>query len=108
MSRWSAATSTFNAVADPTRRAILQLLREREQSVSELMAPFEVSQSAISQHLRVLREAGLVADRQEGRLRLYRLNAEPLKEIADWVQHFEEFWPERLQRLRAFLDQENT
>jgi DNA-binding transcriptional ArsR family regulator len=108
MSRWPAATTTFNAVADPTRRAILQLLREREQSVSELMAPFDVSQSAISQHLRVLREAGLVADRQEGRLRLYRLNAEPLKEIADWVQHFEEFWPERLQRLRAFLDQENT
>ena len=108
MSRWPAAATTFNAVADPTRRAILQLLREREQSVSELMAPFEVSQSAISQHLRVLRDAGLVADRQEGRLRLYRLNAEPLREIADWVQHFEEFWPERLQRLRAFLDQEST
>src|SRR5687768_6387175 len=105
MSRWAAATTTFTAVADPTRRAILELLREREQSVSELMAPFDISQSAISQHLRVLREAGLVADRQEGRLRLYSLNAEPLREVADWITHFGEFWPDRLKRLRAFLDQ---
>ena len=81
------------------------MLRQGEQSVTELMAPFSMTQSAISQHLRVLRDAGLVVDRQEGRLRLYRLNAEPLREVADWVEHFQVFWPQRLQRLRTYLDQ---
>jgi DNA-binding transcriptional ArsR family regulator len=78
----------FRAVADPTRRAILELLRSGERSAGELARPFRMSQSAISQHLQILRRAGLVRGRQEGRLRLYRLDPRPLEAIREWAQQY--------------------
>lgn len=75
----------FRAVADPTRRALLDKLRMAEQSVTSLAEPFGVSQPAISQHLKILRHAGLVRVRQDGRQRLYCLNAKPLREVYDWA-----------------------
>ena len=82
----------FRAISDPTRRALLDLLRTTDRSVMELAAPFNMTQPAISQHLRVLREAGLVRPRQVGRQRVYRLNAKPLREVRDWAVRYEKFW----------------
>jgi DNA-binding transcriptional ArsR family regulator len=75
----------FRAVADPTRRALLELLRDADLSVSELARPFRVSQPAISQHLAVLRRAGLVRDRRAGRRRVYRIERGPLERVERWV-----------------------
>lgn len=96
----------YRAVADPTRRALLDSLREGERSASELGRPFAISQPALSQHLRVLREAGLVSRRRAGRQQLYRLQAGPLAELYDWVAHYEGFWSERFARLHRYLDEE--
>ena len=82
------ARDVFRAVADPTRRAILDKLRTAEQSVTSLAGPFNVSQPAISQHLRILLDAGLVRVRQDGRQRLYGLNARPLREVYDWATSY--------------------
>jgi DNA-binding transcriptional ArsR family regulator len=81
----AAAARVFRAVADPTRRAMIERLRGAERSVTELSRPFRMSQPAISQHLRVLREAGLVRERQAGRRRLYRLDSGPLRGIQEWA-----------------------
>jgi DNA-binding transcriptional ArsR family regulator len=94
----------FRAVADPTRRQVLELLVSGERSVSALLEPFPISQPALSKHLRILREAGLVEERADGRRRLYRLRPEPLMAVHDWVGHYERFWLERLERLGAALD----
>jgi DNA-binding transcriptional ArsR family regulator len=94
----------FRAVSDPTRRQMLELLRVREHTVAELAAPFAMSQPAVSQHLRVLRDAGLVDVRKEGRHRIYRLEPRPLQEVFDWVHYFEEFWRKRLENLGRELD----
>src|SRR5215210_3791715 len=99
MSRPSATNDVFQAIADPTRRGPLDLLGAGEQPVTSLARQFAVTLSAISQHMRVLREVGLVAVRRVGRERLYRLKAEPLKEVSDWVQHYEGFWQGRLEAL---------
>lgn len=98
--------ATFRAIADPTRRAILDVLRSGERTVSELLEPFEMSQPALSQHLKVLRQAGLVEQRRDGRRRIYRLDAEPLREVYDWVAHYERFWDAKLDALGRFLDQQ--
>jgi DNA-binding transcriptional ArsR family regulator len=95
--------AVFEAVADPTRRAVLDLLALRERSVSELVAQFHVTQPAISHHLRILRNAGLVKPRQVGRQRLYRLQGRPLREIHDWVSHYQRFWANKLDALREHL-----
>ena len=105
MSRRLASHDVFLAVADPTRRGILDLLGGGEQPVSHLARQFGVTLSAISQHLRVLREVGLVAVRRVGRERRYRLNAEPLKEVSDWVRHYERFWQGKLDALGEHLEQ---
>ena len=99
------ALSVFRAVADPTRREVLELLLERDRSVSELAQPFRMSQPAVSQHLRVLRKAGLVRVRKAGRRRLYRLDATPLREVYDWAEHFTRFWPGKLEALGRYLDE---
>ena len=91
----------FRAVADPTRRAVLDLLAEGELAVKDLQPAFPISQPALSQHLRVLREAGLVSERRAGRLRIYRLEAEPLADVRAWL---ERFWDERFDRLGRVLD----
>ena len=103
MARPAIAADVFRAVADETRRALLDRLRENEEPVLSLAADFDLSLPAISQHLRVLKEAGLVADRQEGRQRLYRLTPAPLTEIFDWLSHYEVFWRKRLSALRRHL-----
>ncbi len=93
----------FRAIADPTRRALLDLLRVREMNVSQLVAGFDVSQSAISQHLRVLKDAGLVHERAVGRQNFYMLNAEPLAIAYDWFGHYTKFWEQRLLNLGTHL-----
>ena len=94
----------FRAVADPTRRAVLDLLTEGELAVKDLQPAFPISQPALSQHLRVLREAGLVSERRAGRLRIYRLEAEPLAGLRGWLERYERFWDERFARLADVLD----
>jgi DNA-binding transcriptional ArsR family regulator len=100
----TSAHTVFHAIADPTRRDLLILLRDGERSASDLAAPFDVTRSAVSQHLGVLLEAGLVARRRAGRRRLYSLRAEPLREVHSWVHIFSEFWDGRLEHLGEYLD----
>ncbi|MEH1832925.1 MAG: metalloregulator ArsR/SmtB family transcription factor [Nostoc sp.] len=105
MSRPAASADVFVAIADPTRRALLDLLRSGEQPVKELAQPFAMSLPAISQHLQILCEAGLVQMRKAGRQRLYRLNPEPLKQISEWIAHYEQFWQEKLDALGNYLEE---
>ena len=93
----------FRALSDPTRRTVFERLAERELSVGELAQGFEVSQPAISQHLSALRGAGLVIERREGRRAYYRVNPEGLAPLADWVDRYRSFWPERVERLKSVL-----
>ena len=104
MSRHPATNDVFAAIADPTRRAILLRLGAGEQPVTALAEQFEVTLSAISQHIRVLREVGLVDVRKEGRERIYRLNAAPLQTVFAWVRFYEPFWNDRLNALGDYLD----
>ena len=99
----SSHPEVFQAIADPTRRALLDLLRESERPVKSLVERFEMSQPAISQHLRVLRQAGLVSERRAGRQRFYRLEGEALAQVADWLAHYEEFWKAKLAALGRHL-----
>jgi DNA-binding transcriptional ArsR family regulator len=103
-------SATFSALADPTRRAILARLATGECSVTELAEPFEMSMPAVSKHLKVLERAGLIARGREAQWRPCRLEAEPLKEVADWVERYREIWEQRLDRLDKYLRelQENT
>jgi len=93
----------FAALADPTRRAILARLAEGEASVTELAAPFAMSMPAVSKHLKVLERAGLIVRGREAQWRPCRLEAEPLKEVADWVEHYRALWEQRFDRLDAYL-----
>ena len=94
----------YAAIADPTRRRLLAMLREGELPVNRLAAAFDVSRPAISQHLRVLREAGVVAERRVGRERRYRLRAVALREVSRWVRQYERFWSNKLTKLGDYLD----
>jgi DNA-binding transcriptional ArsR family regulator len=102
------ADDAFRALADPTRRAILDLLRDGERTAGDLGAAFPVSQPAMSQHLRVLREAGLVTQRPEGARRWYRIDPVGLRAVYDWLEHYEHFWDERLLALGRHLDDTDT
>lgn len=93
----------FQAIAHPARRQLLDALREREQPVRELAAHFASSRPATSQHLRLLRDAGLVAERRVGRENLYRLTPEPLADVSGWLAFYERFWASRLGALREML-----
>jgi DNA-binding transcriptional ArsR family regulator len=97
-------TTAFEILAEPTRRRILDLLRERERSVGDLVAALGVSQPGVSKHLRVLREAGMVVVRQDAQRRLYALNPEPLAEIDAWLQPYRQLWADRLDALERHLD----
>lgn len=106
MARVESDSSVFFAIADPTRRAILDRLREGEGGAMRLFAEVArrgMTQSAFSQHLAVLRRAGLVASRKSGRHRIYSLNPAPLAEVYDWAKHYDRFWTDRLERLGEFL-----
>jgi DNA-binding transcriptional ArsR family regulator len=101
----NALDDTFSALADPTRRAILARLALGEASVNELVAPFQLSQPAISKHLKVLERAGLISRGRAAQTRPCRLEAAPLKEVADWIEHYRRFWTESFDRLDAYLQQ---
>lgn len=96
-------SATFAALADPTRRAILARLTLGETSVNDLAEPFDISLPAISKHLKVLERAGLVSRGRDAQRRPCRLAAEPLHEIADWVETYRRFWEQRFDRLEAYL-----
>jgi DNA-binding transcriptional ArsR family regulator len=96
-------SSTFSALADPTRRAILARLASGEASVTELAEPFAMTMPAITKHLKVLEKAGLIRRRREAQWRPCRLEPAPLKEVSDWVTRYRQMWEERLDRLDDFL-----
>jgi DNA-binding transcriptional ArsR family regulator len=98
------ATATFEALAEPTRRRLLDEVRDRERSVSELVERVGMSQPGVSRHLRILRDAGLVAVRQDAQRRLYRVRSEPLAEIDEWLAPYRRYWTERLDALEQHLD----
>lgn len=96
-------TATFTALADPTRRAILARLTLGEASVTELAEPFDMTMPAISKHLKVLERAGLIARSREAQWRPCHLEPAPLKEVADWLEHYRRFWEESFDRLHDYL-----
>ena len=96
-------SATFAALADPTRRAILARLASGECSVTELAEPFEMSMPAVSKHLRVLERAGLIARGRQAQWRPCRLEAGPLKDVADWAERYRHVWEQRLDRLDVYL-----
>src|SRR5688572_271173 len=98
-------SATFAALADPTRRAILARLVSGECSVTELAEPFDMSMPAVSKHLRVLERAGLIARGREAQWRPCRLEAGPLKDVADWAERYRHIWEARLDRLDAYLQE---
>lgn len=108
MARLPTTSDVFNAVAEPQRRAILDLLAHGEQSVNEIAESLGSKQPQVSKHLRVLKEVGLVSVRGAGQQRLYRLNGQGLKPIHDWVTPFEHLWNERLDRLADYLNELQT
>ena len=96
-------SNTFAALADPTRRAILARLASSEASVTELAKPFEMSMPAISKHLKVLERAGLIARGREAQWRPCKLEPTPLKDVADWVESYRQFWEQSFDRLDQYL-----
>jgi DNA-binding transcriptional ArsR family regulator len=104
MARAATTTDAFNAVAEPRRRQILDVLAGGERPVNDLVGLLGLAQPQVSKHLRVLREVGAVEVRDEGRQRLYRLNGHALKPIYDWVKTYERTWAERFERLDVVLE----
>lgn len=94
----------FQALADPSRRAIFEMLTEGEAAVKDLTARFNISQPAVSQHLASLKVAGLVSKRREGRCAYYRVEPKGMKPLIDWVTHYRAFWTDRLGRLEELLE----
>jgi len=99
------ADDVFSAIAAPARRAMLQMLAHRETPVMELAESFNMTLSAVSQHLTVLRQAGLVTQRKDGRQRLYKLNPQPLQVVSEWLGFYEPFWNDKLGQLGSYLDE---
>lgn len=96
--------ATFIALADPTRRAILARLKQGDATVNELAAPFDISQPAVSKHLKILERAGLVSRSNVGTSRPVRIEAGPMREAVDWLEKYREFWEKSYQRLDALLE----
>jgi DNA-binding transcriptional ArsR family regulator len=105
MARAATTTDAFNAVAEPRRRQILDVLASGERAVNDLVERLGLAQPQVSKHLKVLREVGLVVVREEGRQRMYRLNGQPLKSIHDWVKSYEQSWNERFVSLDEVLEE---
>jgi len=108
MARAATTSDAFNAVAEPRRRQILDVLASGERSVNDLVAHLALPQPLVSKHLRILREVGLVESRQDGRQRIYRLNGQPLKPIYDWVETYARTWDERFEALDQLLEELKT
>ena len=100
------AEDTFHALADPTRRAVLDLLRSGAQPAGKIAVAFPVSRPAISKHLRQLRKARLVVEHRRGRHRFYQLNPVPLKAVDSWLEHYRRFWQINLSNLKTFVESE--
>ena len=100
--------ATFQALADPTRRAVLDLLRRGSQPAGQIANAFPVSRPAISKHLRLLRRAHLVREHREGRNRIYDLNPEPLRAVDSWIEQYRVFWAANLNSLKDFVESEYT
>ena len=98
--------ATFQALADPTRRAVLDLLRRGSQPAGQIASAFPISRPAISKHLRLLRRAHLVREHREGRNRVYQLNPEPLRAVDSWIEQYRVFWTKSLNNLKAFVEAE--
>jgi DNA-binding transcriptional ArsR family regulator len=105
MARTPTTHDPFNAVAEPKRRQVLELLGARELSVNQIVTKLGWTQPMVSKHLRVLKQVGLVSERRVGRQRMYRVNAQRLKPIFDWVTPFERFWSQRFDRLDEVLQE---
>jgi DNA-binding transcriptional ArsR family regulator len=105
MARAATTADAFNAVAEPRRRQILDVLAGGERPVNDIVARLHLAQPLVSKHLRVLREVGLVAVRDHGRQRLYRLDGRPLKPIHDWVKDYERSWSQRFDQLDVVLEE---
>jgi DNA-binding transcriptional ArsR family regulator len=105
MARAATTADAFNAIAEPRRRQILDVLAGGERPVNDLVLELRLAQPQVSKHLRVLREVGAVEMREAGRQRLYRLNGEALKPIHDWVKNYERSWNERFEQLDSVLDE---
>jgi DNA-binding transcriptional ArsR family regulator len=105
MARLATTSDAFNAVAEPQRRQILDLLAQGERSVNDIARSLGLGQPQVSKHLRVLRQVGLVGVRSSGQQRLYSLSGEGLKPIQDWVGQYERFWTESFDRLADYLDE---
>jgi DNA-binding transcriptional ArsR family regulator len=102
------SAATFQALADPTRRAVLDLLRRGSQPAGHIAGAFPFSRPAISKHLRLLRRAQLVHEHREGRHRVYQLNPEPLRAVDSWLEHYRTFWSANLANLKAFVEAEHA
>ena len=100
--------ATFQALSDPTRRAVLDLLRRGSQPAGQIAEAFPVSRPAISNHLRLLRRAHLVREHREGRKRVYELNPEPLRAVDSWIEQYRVFWAASLNNLKAFVEAEHA
>src|SRR5258705_12303997 len=98
--------AAFHALADPTRRAVLDLLRKGQQPAGQIARAFPISRPAISKHLRLLRRAHLVNEHREGRNRFYHLNPEPLRAVDSWLEQYRSFWSTSLANLKAFVEAE--
>ncbi|MCR8844566.1 metalloregulator ArsR/SmtB family transcription factor [Paenibacillus sp. SC116] len=98
----------FQAIADPTRRQLLSLLSEQEMPVTVISGHFPMSRTAVSKHLRILAEAGLVKDRKVGRETRYRLESEPLQELKRWLSYYERFWDNKLSMLKHYVESDST
>ena len=105
MARAATTTDAFNAIAEPRRRQILNVLARGERPVNDLVHELDLAQPQVSKHLRVLREVGAVEVRGDGRRRVYRLNGEALRPIHDWVKDFERTWSERFEQLDAVIEE---
>lgn len=107
MSKKTPVRDVFNAIADPTRRRLIHLLTEAEEKpLHELTSQFTIGRTAVSKHLTVLKEAGLVHDRKVGRETRFRLNAAPLREVQDWLAFYSKYWSSNMMRLNELLEEE--
>ena len=105
--RASRRDAVFRAIADPTRRQILGLLRERRRTVGEIASNFRMSRPAISKHLRILRSSGLVESRRRGTTSVCGLNARPLRAVNEWLVDYEQFWAETMQSLKQYIEEKS-
>ncbi len=107
LARRSNKDAVFRALADPTRRGILDLLRQKRQTVNEIASNFQTSRPAISKHLRLLRSAGLVRDEKQGTATICHLNPSPLQSVDQWLSNYQEFWRSSVESLKAYVEEKN-